>query len=180
MPNGPERVKKSIALVGLPGAGKTTVGRRLAKRLGLPFADSDAEIEAAAGLGIREMFERFGEAHFRDGERRVIARLVDGPPRVIATGGGAFMNAETRRLMLERCLTVWLDGDVAMLAERASRSGKRPLLDEGDPLTSLRALADTRNPIYAEAHFRVRSDGGRHEATVEEILRALTAGRPPR
>jgi shikimate kinase len=175
MPNAPERVKKSIVLVGLPGAGKTTVGRRLAKRLGLPFVDTDAEIEAAAGLGIAEMFERFGEAHFRDGERRVIARLLEGPPRVIATGGGAFMNGETRRLIMERCIAVWLDGDIALLAERARRSGRRPLLDSGDPLASLRALAETRNPVYAEAHLRVRSDHGRHEQTVEEIVTALRA-----
>ena len=175
MSNGPERVKKPIALVGLMGAGKTTVGRRLAKRLALPFVDTDVEIEAAAGMAIAEMFERFGEAQFRDGERRVIARLLDGPPRVIATGGGAFANADTRRLMLERCIVVWLDGDVASLAERASRSGKRPLLDKGDPVASLRALAETRNPYYAEAHLRVRSDLGRHDATVEEIVRGLRA-----
>lgn len=175
MSNGPDRVKKPIALVGLMGAGKTTVGRRLAKRLALPFVDTDVEIEAAAGLAISEMFERFGEEHFRGGERRVIARLLDGPPRVIATGGGAFANAETRRLMLERCIVVWLDGDVALLAERASRSGRRPLLDKGDPVASLRALAGIRNPFYAEAHIRVSGDRARHDETVEEIVGALRA-----
>jgi shikimate kinase len=173
MSNGAGRVKKSIALVGLMGAGKTTVGRRLAKRLRLPFADTDVEIEAAAGLTVPEIFERFGEAHFRDGERRVIARLVEGPPRVIATGGGAFMNPETRTLILERCTAIWLDGDVALLAERASRSGHRPLLDKADPVASLRALAEIRNPIYAEAHLRVLSDQRRHEETVEEIVALL-------
>ena len=175
MSNGPGRVKKSIALVGLMGAGKTTVGRRLAKRLRLPFADTDVEIEAAAGLTIPEIFERFGEAHFRDGEHRVIARLIEGPPQVIATGGGAFMNAETRALILERCTAIWLDGDVALLAERASRSGHRPLLDRGDPVGSLQALADVRNPVYAEAHLRVCSDRRRHDETVEEIVAALRA-----
>lgn len=174
MGNGADRVKKPIVLVGLMGAGKTTIGRRLAKRLRLPFADADEEIETAAGMSVPEMFERFGEAHFRDGERRVIARLIDGPPRIIATGGGAFMNDGTRALILERCTAVWLDGDVALLAERASRSGRRPLLDNADPIGSLRALAAVRNPIYAEAHLRVRSDR-RHEDTIEEIVAALSS-----
>lgn len=156
------------------GAGKTTVGRALARRLHLPFVDADAEIEAAAGLTVPEIFERFGEAQFRDGERRVIARLVDGPPRVIATGGGAFMNPETRALVLERCTAVWLDGDIATLAARAHRSGRRPLLDRNDPEGSLRALAAVRNPIYAEAHIRIDSDR-RHEETVDDIVTALGA-----
>jgi shikimate kinase len=167
-------VKKSIALVGLMGAGKTSVGRRLAKRLHLPFTDTDAEIEAAAGLTITEIFERFGEAHFRDGERRVIARLVDGPPQVIATGGGAFMNPETRALILDRCTAIWLDGDVERLAERAGRSGQRPLLKGKDPNAVLGALAAARNPIYAEAHIRVRSDGGRQDETVARIVAAIS------
>jgi shikimate kinase len=166
-------VKKSIALVGLMGAGKTSVGRRLAKRLRLPFTDTDAEIEAAAGLTIAEIFERFGEAHFRDGERRVIARLVDGPPQVIATGGGAFMNGETRALILERCIAIWLDGDVALLAERASRSGQRPLLRGKDPHALLSELAAIRNPVYAEAHIRIASGSDRQGQTVERILAAL-------
>jgi shikimate kinase len=173
MSNAPGRVKKSIALVGLMGAGKTTVGRRLAERLRLPFADTDAEIEAAAGLTVTEIFERFGEAHFRDGERRVIARLIEGPPRVLATGGGAFMNPDTRALMLERCTTIWLDGDVALLAERASRSGQRPLLKGKDPHAMLSELAALRNPIYAEAHIRIASDRAPREQTVDQILAAL-------
>ncbi|HTU11350.1 MAG TPA: shikimate kinase [Allosphingosinicella sp.] len=173
MAGGSNRVKKSIVLVGLMGAGKTTVGRRLAKRLGLSFTDSDVEIEAAAGLTIPEIFERFGEAHFRDGERRVIARLIEGPAKVIATGGGAFMNAETRALVLDRCTVVWLDGAVELLAERARRSGHRPLLDNDDPLGSLRAIAAVRNPVYAEAHLKVMSDRQRHEDTVEEIVALL-------
>jgi shikimate kinase len=175
MANGAERAKRPIVLVGLPGAGKTTVGQRLAKRLRLPFADADAEIETAAGLTVPEIFERFGESHFRDGERRVIARLIDGPPRVIATGGGAFLNDGTRALILARCTAIWLDGDIALLAERAGRSGRRPLLDRADPIGSLRALAEVRNPVYAEAHIRVRGDGGRHEDTVEQIVAALGA-----
>jgi shikimate kinase len=166
-------VKKSIALVGLMGAGKTSVGRRLAKRLRLPFTDTDAEIEAAAGLTIAEIFERFGEPHFRDGERRVIARLVDGPPQVIATGGGAFMNGETRALILERCIAIWLDGDVALLAERASRSGQRPLLRGKDPHALLSELAAIRNPVYAEAHIRIAGGSDRQGQTVERILAAL-------
>ena len=166
--------KKPIALVGLMGAGKSTVGRRLAKRLGLPFVDADREIEAAADLSVAEIFERFGEAHFRDGERRVIARLVEGPPRVIATGGGAFMDGETRALILERCVAIWLDADVEVLAERATRRGGRPLLN-GDPVASLRALAETRNPIYAEAHHIIRVDQAGRERTVTRIVTALAA-----
>jgi shikimate kinase len=172
MSNAPGRVKKSIALVGLMGAGKTTVGRRLAKRLRLPFTDTDAEIEAAAGLRVAEIFERFGEAHFRDGERRVIARLLEGPPQVIATGGGAFINPETRALILERCTAIWLDGDVERLAERAGRSGQRPLLKGKDPRAVLGALAEQRNPIYAEAHIRI-AGGGRQDQAVDRIVAAL-------
>lgn len=174
MSDAPERAKKPIALVGLPGAGKTSIGRRLAARLGLPFVDADAEIEAAAGLSVAEIFERYGEAHFRDGERRVIARLSKGPPCVLATGGGAFANRETRSLLLERCTVVWLDGEPGRLAARASRSGKRPLLDNRDPAVVLAALAETRNPLYAEAHFRIASDR-KQEAVVEAIVAALGA-----
>ena len=115
------------------GAGKSTVGRRLAKRIGLPFADADEEIEAAAGLTVAEIFERYGEAHFRDGERRVLARLIEGPPRVIATGGGAFMDDETRALILARCTAIWLDAEVETLAERVGRRDHRPLLKGTGP-----------------------------------------------
>lgn len=173
MPDASNRVKRSIVLVGLMGAGKTTIGRRLAKRLRLPFADSDDEIETAAGLTVPEIFARFGEAHFRDGERRVIARLIEGPPSVIATGGGAFMNEGTRELVLARCTAIWLDGDVGMLAERAARSGNRPLLATDDPKASLRALAEIRNPVYALAHHKVLTDDGSHEHTVERIVTLL-------
>lgn len=164
---------RPIVLVGLMGAGKSTVGRRLARRLGLGFVDADAEIEQAADRTIPEIFERFGEAAFRDGERRVIARLIAGPPRVIATGGGAFMNDETRALILSRAVAVWLDADVATLAERVRRRGGRPLLEGRDPLETLSALAARRNPVYAEAHIRVTSEPAPHERSVERIVTAL-------
>lgn len=166
-------IDRPIVLVGLMGAGKSTVGRRLARRIGLPFVDADEEIERAADHSIAEMFERFGEASFRDGERRVIARLVDGPPKVIATGGGAFMNADTRKLILARAIAIWLDADIATLAERVTRRDHRPLLKSGDPATLLTQLAEVRNPIYAEAHIRIESNAVPHERSVERILAAL-------
>lgn len=172
---GPDR---SIVLVGLMGAGKSTVGRRLAKRLGLEFVDSDEEIERAADHKISEIFDRFGEASFRDGERRVIARLIEGPPKVIATGGGAFVNPETRKLILERCLAIWLDADLGTLAERVSRRNNRPLLRDKEPLPVLQDLATRRNPLYAEAHLHVRSDPSPHERAVDQILDAIRAWRP--
>ena len=164
---------RSIVLVGLMGAGKSTIGRRLARRLGIDFVDSDEEIVRAADHTIAEIFDRFGEAHFRDGERRVIARLVEGPPKVIATGGGAFMNDATRKLILDKCIAVWLDADVEILAERVGRRDHRPLLKEKDPAEVLRGLAEVRNPVYAEAHLRVRSEPAPHERTVDAILEAL-------
>jgi shikimate kinase len=167
------RPDRSIVLVGLMGAGKSTVGRRLAHRLGLPFADSDEEIERAAGRTISDIFERFGETEFRDGERRVIARLVEGRPKVIATGGGAFMNAETRSLVLEKCIAVWLDADIATLAERVSRRDTRPLVSGKDPFKVLQDLAERRNPYYAEAHVHVRSETLPHDRAVEKILAAI-------
>jgi shikimate kinase len=175
-PSSDVRTDRSIVLVGTMGVGKTTVGRRLAARLGLPFVDADHEIETAAGMTISEIFERFGEAHFRDGERRVIARLIAGEPRVIATGGGAFINPDTRALILERAIAVWLDADVKVLADRVSRAGRRdtrPLLIGRDPLEVLTRLAETRNPIYALAPIHVRSEPLPHEATVEAIIEAL-------
>jgi shikimate kinase len=167
------RLDRSLALVGLMGSGKSSIGRRLARRLRRPFVDSDAEIEQAAGLTVAEIFERYGEAHFRDGERRVIARLVAGPPRVIATGGGAFIDPATRALMLERCLVVWLRAEVGTLAERVSRNDARPLLRGRDPREALAELADQRNPIYALAHLTVQSDGAPHDQMVEKIVNEL-------
>ncbi|MGQ0590842.1 MAG: shikimate kinase [Sphingosinicella sp.] len=172
MPDPVEASVKSIALVGLMGVGKSTIGWRLARRLGLPFVDADAEIEAAAGLSIAEIFDRFGEAHFRDAERRVIARLVVGPRHVIATGGGAFMNEQTRALILAHCVAIWLDADVEALAERVARDPHRPLLKGNDPRALLRSLARVRNPAYAEAHLTIRSDAD-PQRTVDLILEAL-------
>ena len=165
--------ERSIVLVGLMGVGKSTVGRRLARRLGLPFVDSDEEIERAADHEIQEIFDRFGEAGFRDGERRVLRRLVEGGRKVIATGGGAFMDSETRALILDRCVAVWLEAEVETLAERVARRGHRPLLAGKDPLPFLRDLAEVRSPVYAEAHLRVRSESGPHERTVDRIVDAL-------
>jgi shikimate kinase len=164
---------RAIVLVGLMGVGKTTVGRRLAQRLGLPFVDADAEIETAAGMTIAEIFERFGEAHFRDGERRVIARLIDGSPKVVATGGGAFINDATRALILDQATAVWLDADPSILAERVAKRDHRPLLRGKDPLKVLTDLAQARNPYYALAPIHVASKAVPHEATVAAIIAAL-------
>ncbi|HEX8483211.1 MAG TPA: shikimate kinase [Allosphingosinicella sp.] len=170
----PERPPdRSIVLVGLMGAGKSTVGRRLARRLHLPFLDSDEEIERAADYEIKEIFDRFGEESFRDGERRVLRRLISGPPKVIATGGGAFMDDETRNLILERCIAIWLEAEVETLATRVARRGHRPLLAGKDPHSLLESLAEVRNPVYAQAHLRVRSGAGPHERTVDRIVAAL-------
>lgn len=165
--------ERSIVLVGLMGVGKSTVGRRLARRLGLAFIDSDEEIERAADREIKEIFDRFGEASFRDGERRVLRRLIAGAPKVIATGGGAFMDGETRALILDSCVAIWLEAEVETLAGRVARRGHRPLLVGKDPLPFLRELAEVRNPVYAQAHLRVRSGPGPHEQTVERIVEAL-------
>ena len=168
---------RSIVLVGLMGAGKSTVGRRLAKRLKMAFVDSDNEIEAAADRSIAEIFEQYGEESFRDGERRVIARLIEGPPKVIATGGGAFMNERTRRLILSTCIAVWLDADPEILAERVTRRDTRPLLRNKEALPFLRDLAEIRNPIYAEAHIHIRTQPMPHDRAVSEIVKALSAFR---
>lgn len=166
---------RTIVLVGLMGAGKSTVGRRLAARLGRPFFDADAEIEAAAGMTVAEIFERFGEAHFRDGERRVMARLMEGRANVVATGGGAFADDATRALILDRGLAVWLDADIATLVERVGRRDHRPLLRNRDAGEVLTELAARRNPAYAEAHLRVRSGRGSINKMVDAILAALPA-----
>lgn len=162
-----------IVLIGLMGVGKSTVGRRLAARLGLPFVDADTEIESAAGMSVSEIFERFGEPYFRDGERRVIARLIDGTPKVIATGGGAFLNEHTRRLILDEAIAVWLDASPEVLAERVRRRDTRPLLRGRDPARVLRELAEARNPIYAMAPIHISSHRAPHEATVRAILKAI-------
>ena len=173
MPSSLALPKLPIVLVGLMGVGKSTVGKRLAKRLGMEFVDSDSEIELAADHSIAEIFARFGEESFRDGERRVIARLIEGPPKVIATGGGAFMNEQTRALILGSTIAIWLDADIETLAERVSRRDTRPLLKDKDPLLLLRDLAKSRNPIYAQAHIHIRSQPMPHERAVERIVEAL-------
>jgi shikimate kinase len=169
----PLRARRPVVLVGLMGVGKSTVGRRLAGRLHLPFVDADREIEQAAGLTISDIFARFGEEGFRDGERRVIARLIDGKPKVIATGGGAFMNDQTRTLILERAIAVWLDADIDVLVERVGRRDDRPLLRDRDPKEALIELSAKRNPVYALAPIHVRSEPLPHDATVDAILKAL-------
>jgi len=169
------RLDRPIVLVGLMGAGKSTVGRRLARRLGLPFIDSDSAIEDAAGYSAAEVFERYGEADFRDGERRLVARLVEGEIRVIATGGGAFIDPRTRRILNDRSITIWLDAPVEVLADRTGRRDTRPLLRTLDPAATLGRLADERRPFYAEAHIHVRSGTGAHSDVVESIVAALTS-----
>lgn len=155
------------------GVGKSTVGRRLAKRLGLSFVDSDAEIEDAAGYPAAEIFERYGESDFRDGERRLVARLIEGDIRVIATGGGAYIDPATRKLLNERAITVWLDAPVDILTERTSRRDTRAQLRNGNPKAVLEKLAEERRPSYAEAHIHVRSGDGAHKDVVDAIVEAL-------
>jgi shikimate kinase len=166
-------IDRPVVLVGMMGVGKTSIGRRLAAQLGVEFADADEEIERASGLSIAEIFEKFGEPYFRDGERRVIARLIDGSPKVIATGGGAFINDDTRALILERALSIWLDADIRILAERVSRRSHRPLLKDRDPVEVLTELGKVRNPLYAAADIHIRSDTSPHARTVESILKAI-------
>ena len=168
-----ERLDRPVVLVGLMGVGKSTVGRRLAKRLGLSFVDSDTEIEDAAGYSAAEIFERYGESDFRDGERRLVARLIQGDVRVIATGGGAYVDPRTRKLLNERAITVWLDAPVDVLAERTARRDTRPLLRNGDPKGTLARLAEERRPSYAEAHIHVTSGDGAHRDVVDAIVHAL-------
>jgi shikimate kinase len=165
--------QRTIALVGLMGAGKSSVGRRLAHALGLPFRDADEEVERAAGRSVAEIFEKLGEAAFRAGERRVIARLLDDPPHVLATGGGAFMNAETRKLIGSKAISVWLQADVEVLARRVARKNDRPLLHGRDPREVLTALARDRYPVYALADLTVESAESPHHITVQAIIDAL-------
>ncbi|WP_018631614.1 shikimate kinase [Neomegalonema perideroedes] len=161
------RLRRSLALVGLMGAGKTAIGKRLALAAEVPFLDADAEIEAAARMTIPEIFALHGEPAFRDGERRVIARLAETPaPFVLATGGGAFMDPNTRKLLKERCVVLWLKADVDVLVRRLAKKSDRPLLESGDRRATLAALIERRHPVYAEAHLTL--DGG--EATQEEAL----------
>ena len=166
---------RSIVLVGLMGAGKTCIGRRLAARLGLGFTDADQEIEAAAGCSIEDFFAEHGEAAFRDGERRVIKRLLAGAPRVVSTGGGAFMDAGTRAEIRARGISLWLRADLDLLLKRTSRRKNRPLLKRGDPRQILDRLIQERYPVYAEADTVVDSVDGPPEVTVERSARAIRA-----
>lgn len=166
-------VPRTVALVGLMGAGKSAIGKRLALRLGLPFVDADDEIERAAGCSISEFFERFGEAEFRAGERRVISRLLAGPAHVLSTGGGAYMDAETRAMMRAYAITVWLRADLEVLYERVKKRTHRPLLRGGDPKEILERLMSQRYPVYAEADVVVESTAQPADITTDQVLEAL-------
>ena len=166
---------RSVVLVGMMGAGKTSVGKRLATKLGLPFVDADAEIEAGAQLTISEIFERFGEAYFREGERKVIARLLKGGPLVLATGGGAFMNATTRDNIARHGLSIWLKPSFDILLARVRKKSNRPLLKTADPEVTLRRLLEERSPTYALADFTIESVDAAHDSVVDAILRRLDA-----
>ena len=165
--------RRTIVLVGLMGAGKTSVGKRLAAELDLPFRDGDEEIEKAAGLTVPEIFELYGEERFREGERRVMARLLKSPPHVLATGGGAFMDEATRAAIKDVAVSVWLKADIEVLAKRVGRKDTRPLLTGQDPKDVLSRLAEVREPVYATADLTIESGEKPHAATVEAIIKAL-------
>ncbi|HET6519718.1 MAG TPA: shikimate kinase [Geminicoccaceae bacterium] len=169
------RLDRSVVLVGLMGAGKTAVGKRLARVLHLPFVDADHEIETAAGMTIKDIFELYGEPAFRDLERRVVARLLDEAPRVVALGGGAFIDPGTRALVHARGLSVWLRARLEVLVERTARRTHRPLLNRSEPRAVLARLVEARYPIYAEADLTVDSDGGGIEDVVEEVVGLIAA-----
>ena len=170
----PSLGRRSIVLVGMMGAGKSSIGRRLAARLEVPFVDADTEIEKAAGMSIADIFARHGEADFRSGEARVIARLLDGGPQVLATGGGAVMNAETRAAIKAKGVSIWLSGELDVLMRRISkRKNDRPMLQTADPAARLRELLVEREPFYALSDLTVQSREVPHEAIVTEIMSAL-------
>ena len=164
---------RNIVLIGMMGAGKTSVGRRLATGLNLPFIDADAEIEQAANLTIAEIFNTYGEDHFRDGEHKVIARLLGNGPRVIATGGGAFMNKDTRAEIGRHAITIWLKAAVPLLMERVQRKANRPLLSEADPEAVMKRLLAVRAPVYATADITIASRDAPHSTIVGDALKAL-------
>ena len=166
--------RRSIVLIGMMGVGKSSIGRRLGGRLGLPFVDADAEIEKAAGMSITDIFARHGEADFRSGEARVIARLLEGGPQVLATGGGAVMSTDTRAAIKAKGVSIWLSADLDVLMRRISkRKNERPMLQTADPAATLRQLLAEREPIYAQADITVQSREVPHDAIVAEILRDL-------
>lgn len=172
-PSGGGRLERTIALVGMMGVGKSTVGRKLADSLGAGFVDSDDEVEKAAGLSVQEIFARLGEAEFRRGERRVIERLVNGPPIVLATGGGAYLDADTRALLKEKATTIWLRADLEVIWKRVSRRDTRPLLKRDNPKQVLADLAAARAPVYAEADIVVESGEAPASEAVRKIREAL-------
>jgi shikimate kinase len=169
------RIDRPVVLVGLMGVGKSSIGRKLASLLHMPFVDADEEIERAAQMSISEIFDQFGEAYFRDGERRVIARLIDGPGsrKVIATGGGAFVNPETRRLILDKAVAIWLDSELDVLVDRVGRKETRPLLRNGNPREILARLKAERQPAYAEAPIHVMSSDGPQSRTIGRVLKGI-------
>lgn len=168
--------RRSVVLVGMMGVGKSSIGRRLAARFGIPFVDADAEIEKAAGMSISDIFARHGEADFRSGEARVIARLLDGGPQVLATGGGAFMNEATRAKIKSKAVSIWLSAEFDVLLRRiAKRRNERPMLQTEDPDETLRQLIALREPTYALADITVQSREVPHDAIVNEIAAALAA-----
>ena len=169
----PLTLPRTVAIVGLMGAGKSAIGKRLAQRLALPFVDADNEIERAAGCTIAEIFEKYGESEFRTGERRVIGRLLEDPPHVLSTGGGAYMDPETRRLMRARAVTVWLRAELEVLYDRVKRRTHRPLLRGGDPREILERLMSQRYPTYAEADIVVESTAQPADRTTDEVIAAL-------
>jgi len=166
---------RSIVLVGMMGVGKSTIGRRMAARLKLPFVDADTEIESAAGMTIPEIFERHGEPHFRDGEARVIARLLDGGPIVLATGGGAFMREETRARIAAKAISIWLRADHDVIMRRVRRRADRPLLQTADPEGTVTRLLTEREPVYANADLTIASRDVPHDRIVEECIETLRA-----
>jgi shikimate kinase len=167
--------QRSIVLVGMMGVGKSSIGRRLAARLGVPFVDADSEIEKAAGMSIPDIFARHGEAYFRNGEARVIARLLESGPQVLASGGGAVMNADTRAAIKAKGVSIWLKAELDVLMRRiAKRKSERPMLQTDDPSETLRQLLVAREPFYALADLTVQSREAPHETIVAEIMRALT------
>ncbi|HEU0118747.1 MAG TPA: shikimate kinase [Alphaproteobacteria bacterium] len=165
---------RTVVLTGMMGAGKSSVGRKLAARLAVPFVDSDHEIEAAAGMSVSRFFETYGEDEFRKGERRVIARLLDGPVCVLSTGGGAFIDPDTRALIKKKGVSIWLKVDVALLVERATRRDDRPLLRGGDPREIMEKILAERSPIYAEADLTIESDNRPVEETVDHVMRSVS------
>jgi shikimate kinase len=167
------RIDRPVVIVGLMGAGKSTVGRKLASMIDRGFVDADDEIEHAAQRSIPEIFAEFGESYFRDGERRVIARLIDENSGVIATGGGAFVDDETRALILDKAIAIWIDCDIDTLVERTSRRDHRPLLKNGDPKAILTDLMEKRGKFYSQAHIRVISEDGPHADTARAIIEAI-------